>query len=189
MLPCESTTTPSAALVPVAASSGSGMNATTLPSFALPMRMPRFHAPCAGLTRARLGVGDVEHVVLVDEDAARPAELRPLVDELAVLVEDLDAVVAAVADEQAALRVERERVRLVELARRRCRTCPNVLMQLAGLVELENPRRRARRCWRGLRTRRSRRSALVITSFGWKKYSGALPPPGLPSVSSTFPSG
>src|SRR3954468_4020518 len=34
---------------------------------------------------ARLRVGDIEHVVLVDGDAARPAELLPLGDELAVL--------------------------------------------------------------------------------------------------------
>ena len=64
------------------------------------------------------------HVVLVDVDAARPAELRPLLDELAVLIEDLDAVVAAVADEQAAPRIHRERVRLIELARPGARACP-----------------------------------------------------------------
>ena len=44
-----------------------------------------------------------------------PAELVPGVEQLAVLVEDLDPVVAAVADEQAALRIHRQRVRLVEV--------------------------------------------------------------------------
>src|SRR5262249_22992722 len=42
--------------------------------------------------------------------------LRPLVDEFAVLVEDLDAVVVAIADEQASARVHCQRVRRVELA-------------------------------------------------------------------------
>src|SRR5580700_908963 len=40
------------------------------------------------------GIGDVQHVVLVDEDAARPAELVPGAEELAVLVEERDAAVA-----------------------------------------------------------------------------------------------
>src|SRR5262249_37387242 len=43
-LPAGSATTPSAGLVPVAFSSGSGMKYITLPSFALPMRMPRFQS-------------------------------------------------------------------------------------------------------------------------------------------------
>src|SRR5262249_60436600 len=48
------------------------------------------------------GIGDVDHIVLVDIDAARPAELRPLVDIFSILVEDLDPVVVAIADKQAA---------------------------------------------------------------------------------------
>jgi len=48
-LPAASTATPSAALVFVAFSAGSGMNAVTRPSSIRPIRMPRFHAPCAGL--------------------------------------------------------------------------------------------------------------------------------------------
>src|SRR5262245_5322467 len=66
--------------------------------------------------RLRLGIGDVDHVVLVDVDAARTAELVPLVEELAVLIEDLHAVVVAIADEQPAARIHRQRVRLIELA-------------------------------------------------------------------------
>src|SRR5260370_9855166 len=42
------------------------------------------------------GIADVQHIVLFDEDPARPAELLPLGDETAVLFEDLDAVVLAV---------------------------------------------------------------------------------------------
>src|SRR5215831_15360766 len=65
----------------------------------------------------RLGVGDVDLVVLVDPDAARPTELLPLGDEVAVLIEDLEAVVGAVGDEQASGGVECEAVRGVEFAR------------------------------------------------------------------------
>ncbi len=43
MLPAASAATPSAALVPVAFSTGSGMNAVTVPSRTLPTRMPRRH--------------------------------------------------------------------------------------------------------------------------------------------------
>ena len=64
----------------------------------------------------RLGVGDVDGVVPRDGDAARPAELTPFVEELAVLIEDLDPVVLAVADEQPAARIHRDRVRLADLA-------------------------------------------------------------------------
>ena len=82
------------------------------------------------LLEARIGlvgrcrVGDVDDVVLVDEDAARPAELLPLGEELAVLVEDLDAAVDAVGDEQPAGGIDRQPVRRVELARGRCPSCP-----------------------------------------------------------------
>jgi len=47
MLPAASAATPSAALVLVALSTGSGMNAVTFPSFALPTRIPRFQAACS----------------------------------------------------------------------------------------------------------------------------------------------
>src|SRR6266436_1951161 len=65
----------------------------------------------------RLRVGDVDSVVLVDPDAARPAELLPLGKELAILVEDLEAAIGAVGDEQAPGRIESEPVRHVEFAR------------------------------------------------------------------------
>ena len=75
------------------------MKSITLPSLALPMRMPRFQPPVMR-GGARLRIGAVEHVVLVDEDAAQAAELLPLLEELAVLVEDLEPDVAAVGDEE-----------------------------------------------------------------------------------------
>ena len=66
--------------------------------------------------RVRQRIRDVDHVVPGDEDAAGPAELLPFAQELALLVEDLDAVVGAVGDEDASLRVDREAVRRIELA-------------------------------------------------------------------------
>src|SRR5258707_13192281 len=87
--------------------------------------------------RARLRIRHVDHVVLVDVDAARAAELRPLVDEVAVLIENLDAVVAAVAKKQPAARVHRKRVRAVDLAGRAALLAPG-LDEFAGLVELDD---------------------------------------------------
>src|SRR5215813_99615 len=54
----------------------------------------------------RFGIRCVQHIVLVDEDSARPTELLPFGKELAVLIEYLDAAVGAVSDEQAARRIE-----------------------------------------------------------------------------------
>src|SRR3954452_5334686 len=72
----------------------------------------------------RLGIGDVDGVVFGDEDPARPAELAPLVQECAVLIEDLDPVVLAVADEQPPARVDGDRMRLAELAMSGSLTAP-----------------------------------------------------------------
>src|SRR5712671_1990075 len=76
--------------------------------------------PDAGLVRriefvGRI-VGHVENVVLVDEEAARTAELLPLQEILSVLVEDLNAVVGTVGNEEPAGRIQREAMRRVELA-------------------------------------------------------------------------
>src|SRR5262249_20314426 len=60
---------------------------------------------------SRFRIGTIKNVVLVDEEAARTPKLFPLGDELAVLIEDFDAVVATVRDEQAAGRIHRQRVR------------------------------------------------------------------------------
>src|SRR6266571_3993334 len=66
--------------------------------------------------RIRLVIGHVNRVVPVDEDPARPAELLPLFEEIPFLVEDLDAAVAAVADEQPSPGIQGDGVRRVELA-------------------------------------------------------------------------
>src|SRR5258708_27021511 len=86
---------------------------------------------------ARLRVGDIDAVVLVDPDPARPAELLPLGEELAVLVEDLKAVVGAVGDEQASGRIEREPARHVEFARSLAFLAPR-LDELAITGELDD---------------------------------------------------
>ena len=100
------------------------------------------HADAARPTRMALGirlvVGHVQRVVLRDVEAARSAELRPLLEELAVLIEELDAVVVAVRDEQPAPRVERERMRYEELSGGGARTSP-LLQEFAVARELQNP--------------------------------------------------
>lgn len=61
-------------------------------------------------------VGNVDESV-ADIDAARPAELLPLGDEAVVLVEDLNAHVAAVGDKEASFAIHLEVVRQPEFAR------------------------------------------------------------------------
>ena len=52
---------------------------------------------------ARFGIGDVQRVgAFIDVHPARPTELEPLIDELPVGIEQLDAIVLTVADEQPA---------------------------------------------------------------------------------------
>src|SRR5271166_4070208 len=62
------------------------------------------------------GIGDVNRVVFGDVDPARPTELFPLLEVPAVLIENLDAVVHAIAGEDASLGIERDSVRLMKLA-------------------------------------------------------------------------
>src|SRR3954462_8950280 len=64
----------------------------------------------------RFRIRDVDGVVTGDENAARPPELTPLVEEPALLIENLNPVVFAIADKQTARRIDRDRVRLAELA-------------------------------------------------------------------------
>src|SRR5262249_59949419 len=93
----------------------------------------------AGIRLAvRLRVRDVEDVTLVDVDAAGPSELLPLLEELAVLVEDLDAVVRAVGHEQPPLRIQGQAVRSVELARAGALLAPG-LDERPVLRELHTP--------------------------------------------------
>jgi hypothetical protein len=61
---------------------------TQRPSFALPMRMPFFQP------------GHDQRVVLQNPHTARPSVMAPLVDEVHVFVEDLNAVIGSVGDEE-----------------------------------------------------------------------------------------
>ena len=64
----------------------------------------------------RLGVGHVNLILVIEEDSARRAELRPDGQELAVLVEELDAIVRPIGDEHAASPIDRDCVERAELA-------------------------------------------------------------------------
>src|SRR5689334_21613337 len=83
------------------------------------------------------GVGAVEVIVSIDIDAAGARELCPLFEELAVLIEDLNAIVPAVADKEASLGIKGERVRHFELARAAAMAAP-LLDEFAVFGELEN---------------------------------------------------
>src|SRR5262249_19589472 len=74
-------------------------------------------APHAGIyLRARGVVGYIDRVAGIDIDRGRPPEVFPLLDEVAVLVEDLDPVVAAIAHEDASARIHRNGMQFGKLA-------------------------------------------------------------------------
>src|SRR5205809_4842249 len=87
--------------------------------------------------RFRLRVGHENRVLLVDVDPARPAELLPLGQVLAILIEDLNPIVVPIADKQPALRVHRERMRLIEFVRAGASLAPR-FDQRTVLREFEN---------------------------------------------------
>src|SRR5262245_12748576 len=68
---------------------------------ALGIPNPDAHLPARILHIVGLGIGDVDLVFAVEEDPARFAELGPYGERLPLLIEDLDSVVAAIADEYA----------------------------------------------------------------------------------------
>src|SRR5438105_3548286 len=84
------------------------------------------------LAAAGFRISDVQHIIPVNEDSARAAELFPLGNETAVLVKDLDAVILAIAHEKASPRVECQSMRTVEFA------CPRHLLS-PGFHELPVP--------------------------------------------------
>src|SRR5437879_13583504 len=84
------------------------------------------------LAAAGFRIRDVQHIIPVNENPAWAAELLPLGNEAAVLVEDLDAVILAVAHEKASPRVECQSMRTVEFA------CPRPLLS-PGFDELSVP--------------------------------------------------
>ena len=76
------------------------------------------------------GDGHVQDIVLVDPDAARASELRPLIQKAPFLIEDLDPAISPVGDEDPSLRVHRQSMRADDLARLRA------LLRAPGLDEL-----------------------------------------------------
>src|SRR5687768_18360641 len=77
---------------------------------------PPLPRPVGGIDRAGLGIGDVDHVIPVDEDPAGPAELLPFGQQVSLLVHDQYPVVAAVANEQASPGIHGQCVGLVHTA-------------------------------------------------------------------------
>ena len=65
----------------------------------------------------RLGVHRIQSVVFGNKDSAGAAELAPLSDEVSVLIEDLNAAVAAIGDEKPTLGIHRQPVQRIEFAR------------------------------------------------------------------------
>src|SRR5262249_32619685 len=57
---------------------------------------------------------NVNRVVVADEDTARASELLPGIDVIAILIEDLDAIVSSVADEDSAPRVHGDAMRVLQ---------------------------------------------------------------------------
>ena len=85
----------------------------------------------------RLGIGGVNDVVAVDRQTARTAELIVLADELAVLGQDLDAMVVTVGDDQLSLS-SRIRARAASGTRPgRCRSCQSLRRNLPFLSNTE----------------------------------------------------
>ena len=80
-----------------------------------PAREGARRAAIVGSIGPRFGVSHIDGVVGVDVDPARASELEPAFHEVAVLVEDLNAVVVAIPDEEPALGVELQRVKTREL--------------------------------------------------------------------------
>src|SRR5437879_3301208 len=90
------------------------------------------------LAAAGFRISDVQHIIPVNENPAWAAELLPLGNEAAVLVEDLDAVILAVAHEKASPRVERQSMRTVEFTDPRSFLSPGC-DKLPVLIEFHDP--------------------------------------------------
>jgi hypothetical protein len=87
------------------------------------------------LRHVGLRIGHLEYVVLVDEKAARTAELFPLAKKRAVRAEDIDTIVGSVGDEDPACRIDRQRMIDPELAGAGTPPAPR-RDELASLVNL-----------------------------------------------------
>ena len=63
------------------------------------------------IARRRRGVGDVKHVITIDIHTAGAAELSPLCEKNAILIEDLYPVITAITDKQPPARIPSQGVR------------------------------------------------------------------------------
>src|SRR6266566_3486915 len=93
--------------------------------------------PARIVDAVRFRVGHIDLVLVVEGDPAWRAELRPCREMLALLVEELDAIVAAVGHEYAASRIDGDAVQRVELAGR-VSGLPPRLDELSVLRELHH---------------------------------------------------
>src|ERR1700704_3631804 len=91
------------------------------------------------LRHVGFGIGDIEEVVLVDEEAARAAELLPFRHKRTVRVEDFDTVVGSIGDVDAARRIDRHRMVDPELPGAGAALSPR-RDELAVGRELDDPR-------------------------------------------------
>src|SRR5262249_13633956 len=81
-----------------------------------PNALPDAHELVRAGVGARLRISHVDGVVFGDVDPARTSKLPAFGDVLSILVEDLDPIVFAIADEQAPAGIEGDGVRLADLA-------------------------------------------------------------------------
>src|SRR3954453_16623781 len=86
---------------------------------------------------AREAGGEIQLAVGADQQTAGKAIELPRLDEAAVKVEDLDAAIFAVGDEQLVVRGHQDRMRLIELTRGWSFAAP-ALDELSGLVEAQH---------------------------------------------------
>src|SRR6185369_10375551 len=91
------------------------------------------------------GIRHIQHIVLVDEDAARPPELLPGGEEFPILIENRDAAVAAVRHEQTPLRIEGQHMQTLQLAVARTQMA-EAFDELAVPVEFHDARIAECRC-------------------------------------------
>src|SRR5262245_24798523 len=89
------------------------------------------------LNALRLRVDHEDPIVLVDEDSTGAAELLPLVEELPILIEYLDAIVRTVGHEHPAPRIHGDCMRPIEFARRCAFLAPS-LDELSIFCELHH---------------------------------------------------
>ena len=76
------------------------------------------HFPTGVLNIVRFRVGNIDVVMRVEEDPARPAELCPLCKKYALLIEELNSAVGTIADEYTATEIDGNGVQRAELSGR-----------------------------------------------------------------------